>query len=107
MLEIPVLLTFFLLAYFWYSQMQAMDMVRATGKNITQQKHWFFLDDSVIQKKITIKPKAGKLCFYREFEFEFSDATAKRNQGSIIHHGQKVIAINFFINDTIESVKLS
>ncbi len=107
MIEIPVLLLLFSLGYYWHSQMKAMDLVRATGQYITKQKHWFFLDDSVVQKKLSIKTKAGKLCFYREFEFEFSDATAKRNMGTIIHHGDKVTEIQFFINDAIESIKLS
>ena len=106
MIEIPVLLLFFSLAYFWHNQMKAMDLVRATGKSFTHKKQWVFLDDSVVQKKLTIKPKAGKLCFFRQFEFEFSDATAKRNKGTIIHHGNRVTAIQFFVDGTIESFKL-
>ncbi len=106
MLEIPVLLSLFLIAYFWYNQMQALDTARSVGKRITQQNQCFFLDDSVVQKKISIKSKAGKLCFYREFEFEFSDVTASRNKGTIIHHGQQVTEIQFFINNAIESIKL-
>lgn len=107
MTEIPILFSFFILAYFWYNQMQALDHVRAAGKNITKQKQWFFLDDSVVQKKITIKPKAGKLCFYRQFEFEFSDSSAKRHQGIITHHGQKTTEIQYFIDGSIESIKLN
>ncbi|WP_154223514.1 DUF3301 domain-containing protein [Marinicella rhabdoformis] len=107
MTEIPILFFFVALAYFWYNQMQALDHVRATGKHITKQKQWVFLDDSIVQKKLTIKPKAGKLCFYREFEFEFSDTSAKRYHGTITHHGQKTTEIQYFIADSIESIKLN
>lgn len=104
MAELSALLVLGLLGYYWYNQTTALDLTRLTGKQITQQKGWVFLDDSVLQKKISIKPRFGKLSFYRIFEFEFSDANAQRFKGTISHHGGQVTEVKFFHDNGIETI---
>ncbi len=106
MAELSALVVLGLLGYYWYNQTTALDLTRLAGKQITQQKGWVFLDDSVLQKKISIKPRYGKLSYYRVFEFEFSDANAKRYKGAITHHGGKVVEIKFFHEFGIETIPL-
>lgn len=96
-----------LLGYYWYNQISALDLSRTAGKQLTQHKGWVFLDDSLIQKRITIKTRFGKLALLREFEFEFSDIDAKRFNGTIIHHGGTVTEIKFFLNNEIETVTMT
>lgn len=107
MIEIPLLLTLFALGFFWYNQMKALDAVRLAAKQLTIQKNWAFLDDSVMQKHISIKPHRGRLALLREFQFEFSDTEAKRHQGTIIHHGQQVKEVKFYHESGIESIRLN
>ena len=71
MFELTTLLIFALLGFYWHNQVTALDTCRKTGRHVTQQKGWVFLDDSLLQKSIRIKPRRGKLALVREFEFEF------------------------------------
>lgn len=96
MIEIPVLLLLLGIGFFWHNQMQAMDAVRLIAKQATVQYNWAFLDDSVMQKLMRIKPYKGKLAIYREFQFEFSDEQAKRHKGAVIHHGKQVVEVKFY-----------
>ena len=107
MSELTLLLAMGLVAYYWYNQVSALDLSRQTGKQLTQQKGWVFLDDSLSQKKISIKPRYGKLSLLREFEFEFSDINAKRFVGNISHHGGVVTEIKFFHDEHIETIPLT
>ncbi len=106
MAELSALMALGLLGYYWYNQTTALDLTRLAGKQMTQHKGWVFLDDSLIQKHIKIKPKRGKLSLLREFEFEFSDINAKRFKGNITHHGGQVIEIKFFHDNGIETITL-
>ncbi len=106
MIEIPIIILIIGLVYFWYNQVQALDNARITAKKITIDKNWAFLDDSVIQKHISIKPFLGKLAILREFQFEFSDTHTKRHKGSVIHHAQSVTEIKFYHSDGIETYQL-
>jgi len=107
MTELTALLAMGLLGYYWYNQVTALDKTRLAGKQITQQKGWVFLDDSLIQKHIKVKPRAGKISLLRVFEFEFSDVNAKRFTGSIVHHGGRVIEIKYFHDNGIETISLN
>ena len=107
MLELTLLLIMALIAYYWYNQVNALDASRKAAKQITQQKGWAFLDDSVMQKVIRIKPRYGKLALRREFEFEFSDVEAKRFSGVIIHHGGVVTEMKYFHANEIETIALT
>lgn len=107
MLELTIFLAIGLLGYYWYNQVSALDISRTTGKQITQQKGWAFLDDSLIQKRIRIKPRYGKLSLLREFEFEFSNFEANRFTGVITHHGGTVTEIKYFHLNEIETIHLT
>ncbi len=107
MLELTMLLIMAMIGYYWYNQVNALDASRLAGKQVTQQKNWVFLDDSILQKRIKIKPRAGKLSLYREFEFEFSDIDAQRYTGIITHHGGTVTEIKYFHANEIETVALT
>ena len=104
--ELTLLLIMGLIGYYWYNQTTAIDLCRQKGRQITQEKGWVFLDDSLIQKNIRIKTKLGKLSLYRSFEFEFSDIEAKRYTGTIIHHGGVVTEIKYFHLNGIETIPM-
>jgi hypothetical protein len=103
MTELTLLLILGLIGYYWHNQTSALDLCRLTGIKLTQQKGWVFLDDSLIQKAIRIKPRRGKLALHREFEFEFSDPDARRHRGTIVHHGGVVVEIKFFHFNEIQT----
>jgi len=107
MTELTLLLAMATLAYYWYNQTSALDLCRKTGQQITHQKGWVFLDDSLMQKKLKIKPRRGKLALLRTFEFEFSDLDVRRYSGVITHHGGTVTEIKFFHNNEIETISLT
>ncbi len=107
MLELTLIMILGFIGYYWYNQVNALDASRIAGKQVTNQKGWVFLDDSIMQKKILIKPRFGKLAWRREFEFEFSDIEAKRFSGIITHHGGTVTEIKFFHDNEIETIALT
>lgn len=107
MLELTLLLIMAAIGYYWYNQVNALDSSRVSVKQITQQKGWAFLDDSIMQKAISIKPRFGKLALRREFEFEFSDIEAKRYKGVLVHHGGTVTEIKYFHANEIETIALT
>lgn len=107
MLELSSILFLGFIGYYWYNQVNALDACRLAGKQVTIQKGWAFLDDSVMQKKISIQPRLGKLSLLRQFEFEFSDIDAKRFNGIITHHGGVVTEIKYFHANEIETVALT
>lgn len=107
MLELTIIMLLALLGYYWFNQVNALDASRTAGKQVTRQKGWVFLDDSLLQKKIRIKPRFGKLAWQREFEFEFSDVDARRYTGIITHHGGTVTEIRYFHANEIETVALT
>lgn len=107
MLELTILLVFGLIGYYWHNQISALDISRTTGKQLTLEKGWAFLDDSLIQKSIRIKTRMGKLSLIRKFEFEFSDLAAIRYSGIITHHGGTVTEIKFFHDKEIETIALT
>ena len=107
MVELTLILFLGLLGFYWYNQVNALDASRLAGKQVTIQKGWAFLDDSIMQKKISIQPRLGKLSLLRQFEFEFSDFEAKRFNGVITHHGGVVTEIKYFHANEIETVALT
>lgn len=107
MLELSVLSFIATIGFYWYNQVSALDASRSAGKQVTLHKGWAFLDDSVMQKKLRIKPRFGKLALQREFEFEFSDVNAQRFHGIITHHGGVVTEIKFFHANEIETIALT
>lgn len=107
MIELTVILFIAAIGYYWFNQVNALDAARLAGKQVTNHKGWAFLDDSIMQKKITIKPRYGKLALMRIFEFEFSDINAQRFNGIITHHGGVVTEIKYFHANEIETVALT
>ncbi|MCX7553701.1 DUF3301 domain-containing protein [Marinicella sp. S1101] len=107
MTELTVLIIFIAIGYYWYNQVNALDASRLAGKKVTNHKGWAFLDDSISQKAIRIKPRFGKLALLRIFEFEFSDINAQRFNGIITHHGGVVTEIKYFHANEIETVALT
>lgn len=107
MLELTLIMIMAMIGYYWYNQVTALDATRLAGKQITQQKGWVFLDDSLLQKQIKIKPRFGKLSLQRTFEFEFSDLDARRFNGVITHHGGTVTEIKYFHDNEIETIVLT
>ncbi|MGJ8663902.1 MAG: DUF3301 domain-containing protein [Marinicella sp.] len=107
MLELTLIMIMALIGYYWYNQVNALDATRMAGKQITQQKGWVFLDDSLLQKQIKFKTRLGKISLERKFEFEFSDLDARRFTGIITHHGGTVIEIKYFHDNQIETIALT
>lgn len=103
MTELTLLMIMGLIGYYWHNQTSALDICRLTGKKLTQQKGWAFLDDSLIQVRLRIKSRRGKLSLFREFQFEFSDPDARRYLGTITHHGGVVTEIKYFRDNEIQT----
>ncbi|KAA3642567.1 MAG: DUF3301 domain-containing protein [Proteobacteria bacterium] len=106
MLELTLLMLLGFIMAYWYNQTKAIEEVRRYGKQLTRERGWAFLDDSVVQQKIKIKSRLGRLALYRIFDFEFSDASARRHSGHIKHHGGVVIEVQFNHGSEIETLRL-
>jgi hypothetical protein len=106
MFELTLLILLGFIMAYWYNQTKTIEEVRRYGKQFTRERGWAFLDDSVVQKTIKLKPRLGRMAIYRVFDFEFSDATAQRHSGHIKHHGGVVIEIQFNHGSDIETLRL-
>jgi len=107
MFELTLLMILGFIMAYWYNQTKAIEEVRRYGKQLTRERGWAFLDDSVVQQKIKLKPRLGRMAVYRIFEFEFSDVSAQRHSGHIKHHGGIVIEVQFNHGDEIETLRLN
>lgn len=106
MFELTLLIILGFIAAYWYNQTKAIEQVRRLGKQLTRERGWAFLDDSVVQKTCKLKSRLGRMAVYRVFDFEFSDTDANRHSGHIKHHGGMVIEIQFNHGSDIETLRL-
>ncbi|MCX7545765.1 DUF3301 domain-containing protein [Marinicella gelatinilytica] len=106
MFELTLLMLLGFIIAYWYNQTKAIEEVRRYGKQLTRERGYAFLDDSVVQQKIRIKPRLGRMALLRVFDFEFSDVNAQRHSGHIKHHGGIVIEVQFNRGNDIETLRL-
>lgn len=106
MFELTLLVIVGFIAAYWYNQTKAIEEVRRTGKQLTRERGWAFLDDSVVQQKIRLRSRLGRMAVYRVFTFEYSDSGAQRHSGHIKHHGGIVVEVQFNYGSEIETLRL-
>lgn len=102
-----VLLIFIIIGFlfiFWINQSNARDKTRLIAKQLTIKKGLVFLDDSVMMLRLNIRLLNGSLMLYRVFSFEFSTPDAQRHNGKVTFIGSKVMEIQYFYDDYIESI---
>jgi hypothetical protein len=81
------------LAY-WYDAMRSHERIRAEALRVCRQANLQLLDDTVEQVRLGLRRDAGgRLVFYREYRFEFTDDGDRRHHGSASLLGRRVVQL--------------
>jgi len=79
------------LLWFWWDSLGAREIARAAGRKICAAQGLQFLDDSVALQRLGLQRNArGRLNWYREYRFEYSEAGHDRMGGLIRMLGRQV-----------------
>jgi hypothetical protein len=94
LLEIGGLLGLAAVAGYWLEAMRSKELARAAGKRACQQAQVQFLDDTVELVRVRVRRDGrGRLGFYREYRFEFSDDGADRRRGELVLFGRQLVRV--------------
>lgn len=104
MTEIPLLLVTALFILFIATNAKARDITRAYCKKDTAKRDWILLDDSISLKSMKVKVINGKIGFLRSYAFEFNEADFQRYKGKIELFGYRVLNIQYFHPNHIDSL---
>ncbi|NOY72484.1 MAG: DUF3301 domain-containing protein [Gammaproteobacteria bacterium] len=78
----------------WIQGMRAKENARAAGEKACKEGEVQFLDDTVQKQKTWLgRTPQGWLQIRRLYLFEFASDGAKRYQGQVILHGNRVISV--------------
>jgi hypothetical protein len=89
--EILLLAVLGVLAWYWYTGMQAREQAIAVGRRACGDSGLQFLDDSVALSKTRFaRNSSGQLQFRRDYRFEFSDTGNNRRPGLVRMLGERV-----------------
>lgn len=95
LLEVGGLLGLAAAAGYWLEAMRSKELARAAGKRACEQAQVQFLDDTVELVRVRVKrDDHGRLGFYREYRFEFSDDGADRRRGALALFGKRVLRVS-------------
>ena len=95
LLEVGGLLGLAAATGYWLEAMRSKEFARAAGKRACEQAQVQFLDDTVELVRVRVKRDGyGRLGFYREFRFEFSDDGAARRRGELAMFGKRVLHVS-------------
>jgi hypothetical protein len=79
------------LMWFWWDSLGAREIARDAGRKICAAQGLQFLDDSVALRRLGLQRNArGRLSWYREYRFEYSQAGHDRMGGLIRMLGRQV-----------------
>jgi hypothetical protein len=82
------------LAY-WYEAMRCRERVRAAALHACRQAGLQLLDDTVEPLRLGLRRDVrGRLAFYREYRFEFTDDGSRRYRGRASLLGREVVELD-------------
>jgi len=95
MLDYFVLAVLLLPAAFWWSSFHAREAARRAARRHCEAQGAQFLDDSVALTRLRVQREVtGRLAFYREYRFEFSNDGEDRFAGQIRLIGRRVLGVD-------------
>ena len=89
--DLVVFLGIAALGGFWVDALRCKEIARAAGLRACQQVDAQFLDDTVEITRLRLRRDVrGRVCFYREYRFEFTHNRDYRLRGDIAMLGRHV-----------------
>ncbi|MRR51568.1 MAG: DUF3301 domain-containing protein [Rhodocyclaceae bacterium] len=84
-----------LLAWFWFTAIQARDTAMQAARKACDDEGLLLLDDTVSQTGLSpARDDEGRLRLRRSYEFEYSDTGDNRRRGSLVLLGGQVLLVN-------------
>lgn len=94
-MEIGLLVTLVVIAWFWLDGIKAREIAVAAGQEAAEKYGLQFLDESVAMIKLRAgRDRAGRLQLKRTYGFEVSDTGVERLSCSVTLLGKRVEAID-------------
>jgi len=76
---------------YWLEAMRGKELARAAGKRACDEARLQFLDDTVVLTKVRVRrDENGRIAFYRQYRFEFTDSNDARYRGNVTVFGKRV-----------------
>jgi hypothetical protein len=89
--ELMIVLLFIAIIWYWLDGVRAKELARHAGRNACAQDHVSFLDDTVVQQKVSLRRnRSGHVVIRRCYDFEFTSDGSCRYKGSIDMLGKTV-----------------
>jgi hypothetical protein len=80
---------------YWLDSIRSKELAREAGRRACKKYQLTFLDDTVVIRKLRLRRDySGKLNFYREYQFEFTQDGEFRYKGMVIMLGKIVQKIS-------------
>ena len=104
MSSLHVLILIALIAWFWYSNLQAREHASLLAKRVCQQNGLQFLDGTAALIKMGIcRDRSSRIAIQRVYQFEFTTTGDTRMHGEIHLQGRQLEQIKFPENDPLDS----
>jgi hypothetical protein len=83
---------------FWWNSFATREKARRACLNECERRGLQFLDDSVALSQLRLRRNLlGRLVFYREYRFEFSEDGLRRFPGRVTLLGQQVLKVDMLL----------
>ena len=97
---IMVIVGIFAIFGIWFNAMRANEAVRKMARHFCQRRNLQLLDDTCALKRIRLRSRYGKLAFYREYQFEYTEDFSIRKRAKIGIIGDQVEFTEFDLPST-------
>lgn len=75
---------------FWLNAKRTHDLAVIAAKEMCQKAGWQLLDDTVSLRKLTLaRNEVGRVCFYREYQFDYDLGDCHRSMKRIVMLGKQ------------------
>jgi len=94
MMDFLVIVVLLALLGFWWDSLGARQVAREAGRRVCDRAGVQFLDDTVAISRLRLQRNShGRLVFYREYRFEYSQSGEERLRGSVNLLGKQVLGV--------------
>ena len=100
MSDLLVVLILLAMLAFWWDSLGARQVARLAGRRACEREGVQFLDDTVAVSRIRLQRDGrGRLMFYRQYRFEYSQSGDERLWGQVDMLGKQVVRVEMGLQE--------
>ena len=100
MSDLLFVLVLLALLAFWWDSLGARQVARLAGRRACEHEGAQFLDDTVAVSRIRLQRDGrGRLMFYRQYRFEYSQSGEDRRRGQVDLLGKQVLRVDMGLQE--------